>query len=90
MRSFLRVSIPLSLPGVLSSSIITFSLAASSYISPHYLGGAAELTLTTLVAQYVLATYNSPLASASAFMLLVVMMIVIAALTRLFGRLIKP
>ena len=90
VRSFLRVSIPLSLPGVLSSSIITFSLAASSYISPHYLGGAAELTLTTLIAQFVLATYNSPLASASAFMLLVVMMIVIAVLTRLFGWLIKP
>jgi ABC-type spermidine/putrescine transport system permease subunit I len=88
--SFLRVTLPLSLPGVLSTAIIVFSLAASSYISPHYLGGASELTLTTLIAQFVLATYNSPLAAASAIMLLTLMVIVIASLTKVFGRMIRP
>jgi putative spermidine/putrescine transport system permease protein len=90
LRSFLRVTLPLSLPGVLSTAIIVFSLAASSYISPHYLGGAAELTLTTLIAQFVLATYNGPLAAASAVILLVLMVIVIASLTKIFGRMIRP
>jgi ABC-type spermidine/putrescine transport system permease subunit I len=89
-RGFLRVTLPLSLPGVLSTVIITFSLAASSYISPHYLGGASELTLTTLIAQFVLATYNSPLASASAVMLLVLMLVVIVSVTTLLGRFIRP
>jgi putative spermidine/putrescine transport system permease protein len=89
-RSFLRVTLPLSLPGMLSTVIITFSLAASSYISPHYLGGASELTLTTLIAQFVLATYNSPLASASAVMLLVLMLVVIVSVTMLLGRFIRP
>lgn len=89
MRGFLRITLPLSLPGVLSSVIITFSLAASSYISPHYLGGAAELTLTTLIGEFVLATYNSPLAAASAIMLLLVMLAVIASVTKAFGRLIR-
>jgi ABC-type spermidine/putrescine transport system permease subunit I len=90
LRSFLRVTLPLSLPGVLSTAIIVFSLAASSYISPHYLGGASELTLTTLIAQFVLATYNGPLAAASAIMLLVLMVMVIASLTKGFGRMIRP
>ena len=90
LRSFTRVTLPLSLPGVLSATIITFSLAASSYISPHYLGGAAELTLTTLVAQFVLATYNGPLAAVSAVLLLVLMLVVIASLIKLFGRFIRP
>jgi putative spermidine/putrescine transport system permease protein len=67
-----------------------FSLAASSYISPHYLGGAAELTLTTLIAQFVLATYNSPLAAASAVVLLALMLAVIVALSKLFSRMIRP
>jgi putative spermidine/putrescine transport system permease protein len=89
-RSFQRVTLPLSLPGVLTTAIITFSLAASSYISPHYLGGASELTLTTLIAQFVLATYNSPLASSSAAMLLILMLVVIASLTKLFARFIRP
>jgi ABC-type spermidine/putrescine transport system permease subunit I len=84
-RSFAHVTLPLSLPGVLSASIITFSLAASSYISPHYLGGAAELTLTTLIAQFVLATYNTPLASAAATILLALMIVVITLLTKVFG-----
>jgi ABC-type spermidine/putrescine transport system permease subunit I len=90
IRSFVRVTLPLSLPGVQSTAIIVFSLAASSYISPHYLGGASELTLTTLIAQFVLATYNSPLASASAVILLVLMLIVIASLTKLFAWMIRP
>jgi putative spermidine/putrescine transport system permease protein len=90
LRSFLRVTLPLSLPGVLSTAIIVFSLAASSYISPHYLGGASELTLTTLIAQFVLATYNGPLAAASAIILLLLMVIVIASLTKAIGRMIRP
>jgi ABC-type spermidine/putrescine transport system permease subunit I len=89
-RTFLRVTLPLSLPGVLTAAILSFSLAASSYISPHYLGGAAQLTLTTLIAEFVLATYNSPLASASAIMLLILMLIVVAATTKLFARWIRP
>jgi putative spermidine/putrescine transport system permease protein len=90
LRSFARVTLPLSLPGVLSTAIIVFSLAASSYISPHYLGGAAELTLTTLIAQFVLATYNGPLAAASAIILLVLMVIIIAALSKAFGLMMRP
>jgi putative spermidine/putrescine transport system permease protein len=90
LRSFLRVTLPLSLPGVQAAAIIVFSLAASSYISPHYLGGAAELTLTTLIAQFVLATYNSPLAAASAVVLLALMLAVIVALSKLFSRMIRP
>jgi ABC-type spermidine/putrescine transport system permease subunit I len=90
VQTFLRVTLPLSLPGVLSTAIIVFSLAASSYISPHYLGGAAELTLTTLVAQFVLATYNGPLAAVSAVILLLLMLVVIVSMIKLFGRFIRP
>jgi putative spermidine/putrescine transport system permease protein len=88
--TFLRVTLPLSLPGVQTAAILTFSLAASSYISPHYLGGASQLTLTTLIAEFVLATYNSPLASASAMMLLILMTLVVVVITKLFARAIRP
>ena len=90
VQGFLHVTLPLSLPGVLSSAIILFSLGASSYISPHYLGGASEMTLTTLIAQFILATYNSPLAAASAILLLIVMVACMLGLLALFSRLIRP
>lgn len=84
------MTLPLSLPGVLSTAIILFSLGASSYISPHYLGGAAELTLTTLIAQFILATYNSPLAGAAAILLLIVMLVSIVGLILAFRPFIRP
>jgi ABC-type spermidine/putrescine transport system permease subunit I len=80
---------PLSLPGVLSASIIGFSLAASAYVSPHYLGGATRLTLTTLVAQFILATYNSEMAAAAAVVLLVIMAVIIFVFTRVVSRYIR-
>jgi putative spermidine/putrescine transport system permease protein len=90
LRKFCDVTLPLSLPGVLSCTIILFSLGASSYISPHYLGGAADLTLTTLIAEFILATYNAPLAGAAAILLLLVMVGCVAGVILLFRRLIRP
>ncbi|HTP82426.1 MAG TPA: ABC transporter permease [Alphaproteobacteria bacterium] len=90
LREFRDVTLPLSMPGVLSTSIILFSLGASSYISPHYLGGAANLTLTTLIGQFILATYNNALASAAAMLLLVIMVLCMVGLVLLFRPLIRP
>ncbi|MEJ0068205.1 MAG: ABC transporter permease [Pseudomonadota bacterium] len=80
---------PLSLPGVVSASLIAFSLAASSYVSPHYLGGAATLTLTTLIAQFILATYNTQLAGAASVMLLIVMAGIVFGFTKAATRAVR-
>lgn len=88
-RAFLHVTLPLSLHGVLSAAIITFSLAGSSYVSPYYLGGASQLTLTTLIAQFIIATYNDAMAAASAVVLLVIMAVVLLVLTKIIGRMIR-
>lgn len=72
-QRFRGVILPLSLPGLLSATIIALSLSMSSFIAPHYLGGPADLTLTTLVAQFVLATYNGQLAATVSVVLLVLM-----------------
>ena len=90
LSRFWHVTLPLSLPSVLSAGIITFSLAASSFISPHYLGGAGQLTLTTLVSQFIMATFNAELAAAAAGLLLLLMLASVVALTAAIGRLIRP
>ncbi len=81
LEIFRRVLLPLSLPGLLSAAIIGFSLAASSFIAPHYLGGPADVTLTALVAQFVLATFNGEMAAAVAVLLLVLMAAIIFLLS---------
>lgn len=77
---------PLSLPGVVSATLIAFSLAASSFVSPHYLGGATQLTLTTLVAQFILATFNTEMAGAAAIMLVTLMALIIFSFTKLTAK----
>jgi ABC-type spermidine/putrescine transport system permease subunit I len=83
------VTLPLSAPGIVSASVISFSVSASSYVSPYYIGGASKLTLTTLISQFILATYNSQLAAAAAILLLLTMIVtilVVAMLLRRIGR----
>jgi ABC-type spermidine/putrescine transport system permease subunit I len=81
LQQFLSVTLPLSLPGVLSATIIAVSLAVGSFVAPHYLGGPGDMTLTTLIAQFMLATYNGQLAAAVAVLLLVAMTVLILALS---------
>jgi ABC-type spermidine/putrescine transport system permease subunit I len=84
---FLHVTLPLSLPGIISAGVISFSISVSSYVSPYYIGGPSRLTLTTLISQFVLATYNSQLASAAAIILLLTMIAIIAVVGAVLARL---
>jgi putative spermidine/putrescine transport system permease protein len=78
---FRLVLFPLALPGLVSAAIIAFSLSMSSFVAPHYLGGPADLTLTTLIAQFVMATFNGQLAAAASVVLLVAMAALIGLVT---------
>lgn len=71
-RTFWQVVFPLSLPGVVSSALIGFSLSISAFVTPYYLGGGFRLVVTTLITQFMLSTFNWQLASTSAVILLTV------------------
>lgn len=85
-QRFYAVILPLSLPGVLSAVLIAFSLSTSAFIAPHYLGGVADLTLTTLVSQFVMSTFNGELAAAASMVLLVIVALAVFAMTVLLSR----
>ncbi|HYS47287.1 MAG TPA: ABC transporter permease, partial [Xanthobacteraceae bacterium] len=40
LRTFLEVTLPLSLPGILAGSLLVFALAISAYVTPVLLGGS--------------------------------------------------
>jgi len=88
-QRFTQVILPLSVQGILSATVIALSLSMSSFIAPHYLGGPSDLTLTTLVAQFVLATYNGQMAAAVSVILLVAMATLILALTIVLSRAVR-
>jgi putative spermidine/putrescine transport system permease protein len=88
-RAFLHVTWPLSLPGVLSASILAFSLTVGAFIAPHYLGGETLLVATTLIAQLMLTVFNWELASTAAVVLIALSLVIIAVYNRIVARAIE-
>ncbi len=86
LRRFWHVILPLSLPGVLSAAVITFSLAISSFIAPAYLGGGTKLVMTTLISETILGSYDLAMASTIAVVLLVFSLTVVIAMNSALTR----
>ena len=52
-RTFMQVTLPLSMPGVAAGVLLVFVLALGFYITPAMVGGPREITLSMLIAQQV-------------------------------------
>ena len=85
LRVFLRITLPLSLPGVFTGFLLVFVLAVSSFVTPKLLGGGRVFILATEVYSEATQTLNWPLASA----LSVILLVVFGAIVALYQRLIK-
>ena len=68
--TFLRVYLPLSLPGVGAAAALVFLLSLGFFITPALLGGIGNLTLSMLIETLVDERLIWPLAAAAAFILL--------------------
>jgi putative spermidine/putrescine transport system permease protein len=79
-RTFIRVTLPLTIPGLISGAVIVFSLAAGSYITPLMVGGGIQPLLPLAIYQQALQVANLPLAGALSITLLIVVLIVVALL----------
>jgi ABC-type spermidine/putrescine transport system permease subunit I len=86
LQTFLRVTLPLSVPGVSAAAILVFALCLSSYVIPGLLGGGRIKVLASLIFEQFLRSWNWPLGSALACMLLVVTGLVLLACGRVVGR----
>lgn len=83
---FRRVVFPQVIPGVLSGSLIVFSLSASAFATPAILGGRRVKVVATAVYDEFMNTLNWPLGAAIAMLLLLSVMIVMIAWNRLVER----
>lgn len=83
-RVFRRVTLPISMPGVISGTLLVFIPIAGDYVnaSQNFLGSAKTSMIGTIVDYQVLQTQTYPIASA----LSVLLMAVIVALVSLYVR----
>lgn len=70
IRTFLKVTLPLTLPGIVAASLLCFAVTVSAFVTPMVLGAGGILMVSNLVSTYFLEIANYPLASAFAVILL--------------------
>jgi putative spermidine/putrescine transport system permease protein len=81
-RAFLRVFLPLSIPGVLAGSLLVFVLALGFYITPALLGSPRDTMLSAFIATRVQQQLDWGLASAMAMVLVGVTLVVLFLASR--------
>jgi spermidine/putrescine transport system permease protein len=85
-RTLWRVTIPLTLPGILTGCLLVFVPMTGEYVVPTILGGAKEPFIGTAVADQFLSAINYPFGAAMAVGLVGFLLIVIFLYLRWLGR----
>ena len=70
--AFLHVTLPLTMPGVIAASILTFIPAMGDYVTPDLLGGAQTTTIAKIVQVIFTSGHDWPAGSALAFILMLI------------------
>ena len=72
VQAFLRVTLPLSLPGVFAGTLLTFIPAMGDFVTPDLLGGAGTTTIAKVVQELFLEGRDWPYGAALGFVLMVI------------------
>jgi putative spermidine/putrescine transport system permease protein len=88
--TFFRITLPLSLPGMLASSILAFSLAISAFAGPLILGAGKVPMMSLIIFQQMTFGMNWALGSAEAVTLMVIVLALLYLYNVLLRRLPSP
>ena len=84
-RVFWRVTLPLSMPGIVSGGLVVFAWTLSAFATPALLGGGKVKMIANVVKDLALDSFNWPGSAAFATVALVLTLILLAGMTRLAG-----
>jgi len=85
VRSFLRVTLPLSLPGVVAGTLLTFIPAAGDFINAQLLGSTNNHMIGNVIQSKFLEQTDYPAAAAMSFILMGGILIAVFLYARLVG-----
>jgi len=84
-QSFLRVTLPLSAPGIVAGTLLTFIPAAGDYVNAHFLGGAGNQMVGNVIQSLYLSQADYPSAAALSFVLMALIMGAVLVYIRFAG-----
>jgi spermidine/putrescine transport system permease protein len=73
-RAFLRVILPVTMPGIIAGSILVFIPSLGAYVTPDLLGGAKSVMIGNVIQSQFLSVRDIPFGSAFSFVLMVIML----------------
>lgn len=76
--SFLKVTFPLSMPGVIAGSLIVFTLSVSAYVTPSILSGGKKTVMSMLIYQQYATIFDFHFGAALAVALLLTTLVLLA------------
>jgi spermidine/putrescine transport system permease protein len=84
-QAFWRVTLPLSMPGVIAGTLLTFIPAAGDYVNAQFLGGAGNQMIGNVIQALYLSQSNYPSAAALSFVLMALIMVAVVIYIRFAG-----
>jgi spermidine/putrescine transport system permease protein len=84
-QAFIRVTLPLALPGILAGSLLTFIPAVGDFINAELLGNPQSLMIGNVIQARYLEVTDYPTASALSFVLMLAILVGLVIYARLLG-----
>jgi spermidine/putrescine transport system permease protein len=85
-KVFWRITLPLSLPGLLVGVILIFIPVIGSFMEPRILGGRSGIMLGTIIEDQFTELFNWPFGAALSFLLLAIVLVLLGLSTPLLRR----
>lgn len=85
LQSFLQITIPLSMPGILAGSALVFIPSIGMFVVPELIGNNCTLMIGNLIKQQFLQTMNWPLGSVTSIIMTLIVLC-ISAIVALWAR----
>jgi spermidine/putrescine transport system permease protein len=84
-KAFLKVTLPLSMPGVVAGTLLTFIPATGDYINAQFLGGARQSMIGNVIQSLYLKQTDYPAAAALSFILMAAILVLVFIYIRFAG-----
>lgn len=84
--AFYKITLPLSLPGILAGSIIVTALSVSAYVTPSVMFGGKGAVMSMLIYEQYISALDYPLGAALAIILMTITLLLIGGYSLLFER----